>query len=68
MVVRIVEHRADQVVQARIHAGKYRGGRLFDDIYPHIEVAGPADQELARFEHQTQVAPVITAEILEAPG
>ena len=68
VMVAVVEHRADEVVEAAVDAHEHRGGGLLDDVRLHEEVACLADEELAGLEPQLEVAPVFLAEFVEARG
>ena len=49
-MVGIVEHRADQVIEAAVDADECRSCRLFDHIHLGDEIAGFAHEEFAGFE------------------
>ena len=66
MVIRLIEHRANKVIQARIDAGKNGGGGCFHHVRFHQEVPSFADKKLAGLKHQLKVAAVRFAELAEA--
>jgi len=65
VVVGLVEHGADHVVEAAVHASEDRGSGLLDDVGARQEVAGLADQVFARLEHQGQVFSHFLAKLVE---
>src|SRR5690606_26999280 len=65
LVIGSIEHGADQMVEARIHTGKDRGGRLFHHIDLGQKIPGLADQEFPGLEGQGQVPAVFLAEAVE---